>query len=952
CNLISLLALFERQITVKQVEYKFMLECSNKILLEGRIINKLMYIYYALPTTFITTNNQLLWHKRLGHPGILVLKQMGLPYQDTTCSICEINKSHKQAFNHRFDSAVPPLECNYLDLIGPIVPASVSSCQYILTIVDQATLFKIVKFLKKKCEAFDQFSLVKIFMENQQDRKIKRVVSDRGGKFLNNKFKELSEKHGFIHIFSPPKTPQHNGYSERANRTILEKTRCLLGSSNLPNRYWEEAMSTATLLSNLVPTPSRVNKSPYSLWTNQLPQVRRLKTIGCLAFISTPKNHRSWKLGPAGTKRILLGYENENMCYHILRISDAKIIITKHATFNENESPKLAGFVESSPLNLDNFSMMVDEAHLVEHEEDPNCSMMVDEVWVDSLDESPLSDVVDEAHTDEQEFQSLESVTALATTSRIKESRCPTLLGGSNTRTFKGALQSPEKDFWKAAIDNELCSMESLNVWEVVEQQESCKLVGTTWVFKIKKNHSNEVTEYKAQLCAQGFTQIQGVDFEKTYAPTGRLNSLQTLIALAAAKNRKLHQIDIKSAFLNAPLREEVYLHVPQGLPLDQKKHCLRLKKAIYGLKQAPLAWYQHLKEYLLSIDFVACVLDACIFYRAGSKPMWLYINVDDIAVVGEDIEEFKNKIALKFEIKDLGSADLMLGVKITHNSDSICLDQKHFAESLLDQYSMGECRPVSTPLVPNEHLSTATEEEIAVLKNLRVNYRSAIGSINYLSTATRPDLSFAVSCLSQYLENPGLKHWQAFMHVLRYLKGSLDVGLRYPRGGSQGITAWSDADWGNCRSTRRSVTGYLATFHGCLVLWKTRKQPSWSEEAGILKFTTPITVWEDNQGCISTANGDCNFNSQRMKHVDIQLHFVKEVIRSSIIKLCYAPSSGMLADFLTKLVNKVSLVNSLEALGILRIAVRGDVKEPDLIPSKRLRSRITTSPEDLKRLL
>ncbi|MBW0567350.1 hypothetical protein O181_107065 [Austropuccinia psidii MF-1] len=356
--------------------------------------------------------------------------------------------------------AVQLLDGIHLDLIGPIVPASVSSCQYVLTIVDQATLFRIVGLLKKKSEALDQFSLVKIFMENQQDSKIKRVVSDRGGKFLN-KFKELSEKHGFVHIFSPPKTPQHNGYVERANRTIIEKTRCLLGSSNLPNHYWAEAMSTATLLSNLILTPSRVNKSPYSLWTNPSPQVR------CLAFISTPKNHRSWKLGPAGTEGILLGYENENTSYRILQVSDAKIIITKHATSNENKFPKLVGFFESSPLNLDDFAMMVDEAHLVKHEEDPNCSMTVDEVQVDSLDEFPFSDVVDEAHADEQEFQSLESVTAPATTSCIKVigPRHPTLvlsdidnlnilpyprredsllsLAEVTPRPFKGALQSP-----------------------------------------------------------------------------------------------------------------------------------------------------------------------------------------------------------------------------------------------------------------------------------------------------------------------------------------------------------------------------------------------------------------------------------------------------------------------------------------------------------------------------
>ncbi|MBW0468571.1 hypothetical protein O181_008286 [Austropuccinia psidii MF-1] len=151
-----------------------------------------------------------------------------------------------------------------------------------------------------------------------------------------------------------------------------------------------------------MPTPSRVNKLPYLLWTNQSPLVRRLRTFGCVAFISTTKNHCSWKLGAAGMEGILLGYENENMSYHILQISDSEIIITKHAIFNENKFPKLAGLVESSPLNLDDFSMMVDE------------------VQVDSLDEFPLSDVVDEAYTDEQDFQSLESVTAPATTSRIK----------------------------------------------------------------------------------------------------------------------------------------------------------------------------------------------------------------------------------------------------------------------------------------------------------------------------------------------------------------------------------------------------------------------------------------------------------------------------------------------------------------------------------------------------
>ncbi|MBW0546140.1 hypothetical protein O181_085855 [Austropuccinia psidii MF-1] len=258
-----------------------------------------------------------------------------------------------------------------------------------------------------------------------------------------------------------------------------------------------------------------------------------------------------------------------------------------------------------------------------------------------------------------------------------------------------------------------------------------------------------------------------------------------------------------------------------------------------------------------------------------------------------------------------------MLGIKVTQNGESITLNQQHFTKALLEQYGMADCRPSPTPLVTNKHLIPATSEEILKLKELKINFSSAIGSINYLRSATRPDLSFAVSTLSQYLECPGIRHWHAFLHVLCYLKGTQDLGLSYSGNLPKGIVAW-----GNCQATRRSVTGFLATFHGCLILWETRKQPSvststaeaeykalcdltskllwlkqWCQEANLFVSAEPITVWDDNQICINTANRHCNFNSKRMKHVDIQLHFIKEVVKLATIVLKYTPSSEMLAD-------------------------------------------------------
>ncbi|MBW0511097.1 hypothetical protein O181_050812 [Austropuccinia psidii MF-1] len=263
-----------------------------------------------------------------------------------------------------------------------------------------------------------------------------------------------------------------------------------------------------------------------------------------------------------------------------------------------------------------------------------------------------------------------------------------------------------------------------------------------TWGFKLKRNHLNEVVEHKACLCAQGFTQVQGVDLEKTYSPTGRLNSLRTFIAFAATTGLQFHQIDVKSVFLNAPLSETVFLSIPQSLHQDRQKMCLHLNKAIYGLKQAPLTWHQRLREWLVKKGFTLCSLDHSIF--------------------GKVVDDFKSEIGEEFEIKDL-----ILGIKIGQHEAHLSLDQQHFTNLLLHLYGMDNCKPVSTPLVPNKHLLAATEKEEAEFRVLGINYQSKIGSINYLSTATRPDLLFAVSSLSQFLERPGIEHWRAFLHVL-----------------------------------------------------------------------------------------------------------------------------------------------------------------------------------------
>ncbi|MBW0500218.1 hypothetical protein O181_039933 [Austropuccinia psidii MF-1] len=430
------------------------------------------------------------------------------------------------------------------------------------------------------------------------------------------------------------------------------------------------------------------------------------------------------------------------------------------------------------------------------------------------------------------------------------------------------------------------------------------------------------------------------------------MHSSRTLIAFSITNALKFQQLDIRSAFLNAKLEEDVYLGIPQGLNLDKKTHFLKLKKAIYGIKQTPLAWYKRLTTWLLNVGFTSSLSGPCVFHRLMESPIWLFFHVDDIAVFGKDVTPFKNQLKSEFDVKDMGNAKLMLGIQVIQIPEGLVLSQAHYIESLLELYGMENCRPVVTPMVPGLHLTEALLGQQEAFKNLKVNYRSAVGSLSYLSTGTRPNISFSVSSLSQFLELPGIKHSRAFLHVLRYLRGKAQQNLVYHGGGEKGVRSYSDADWGNCPQTRQSITGFVITFNGCLVAWKTRKQQTVSlstveaEYKALTDLTTklfwlrkfieelllglinfPIDVFGDNKACINTANSDSNSNNRRMKHVEIQLHFIREVINQKKIQVTYVPTHDMLADFMTKSVGRTALNRCLGALNVLCLRARGDVE-------------------------
>ncbi|MBW0502747.1 hypothetical protein O181_042462 [Austropuccinia psidii MF-1] len=323
-----------------------------------------MVIKYTIPRALLTNQINDPWNERLGHPVAPTLKHLRLPTLQHSCLICETNKSHKLPFKSHFEPALLTLDCVHMDVVGPINPPTMSGKQYFLTIVHQALSFKIVKFLQKKSDIFEQFRGTKITMENSQDRKLKKLFSDRGGELLNNDFKKLSERCGFIHIMSPPEMPQHNAFAERANHTILKKSPCLLAGSNLPAQFWADAVNTPVIVSNLLPTASRDWKSPIAIWRRTPEKLSRLRTFGCRAIVHRPSQHIKKKLDPPGQTGIFIGYKNNNTAHCILRSHDLKVSIIQHAIFNEKVFPCLPHIITQDltfEMELDNQPLLNDK---------------------------------------------------------------------------------------------------------------------------------------------------------------------------------------------------------------------------------------------------------------------------------------------------------------------------------------------------------------------------------------------------------------------------------------------------------------------------------------------------------------------------------------------------------------------------------------------------------------
>ena len=513
---------------------------------------------------------------------------------------------------------------------------------------------------------------------------------------------------------------------------------------------------------------------------------------------------------------------------------------------------------------------------------------------------------------------------------------------------------------WKEAIDKEISSLESKGTFSYVLEQQAKgkKILPTRWVLATKQaapssadssSSPPDAVRYKARLVARGDKQRPGIDFHEVFASVVNASTLRIMLAIAAVEDMELEQMDVVTAFLNAPLEEELYLRVPEGFP-SRPGHVVRLHKSLYGLRQAPRCWNKTLHDFFISKDLQQSQYDSSLYFIPNK--LWVAVWVDDLLIMARNTATstaFKAALSARFEMQDLGPVRRFLGLEVTRDraARTISLTAMSNIDDVLVRFRMADAATSLTPMPEGDNLGAREEDEDELPPEYP--YRALVGCLNYLVTWVRPDLSFPVLQLARNQQHPTMRHWLAAKHILRYLKHTRDLGLCYsaaPNNVTKQVAAavdgnvvkatqllcYVDASWAEDES-RKSQTGYVFCYGNAAIAWSSRLQSiitlssteaeyvalgeavksaiylrNLLREVCNMQNIPPVVFLEDNQGTIKQA---LNLHtSSRNKHIDIRYHFLKHHFadESQSFSVHYVPTSLQAADLLTKSVNRVKV--------------------------------------------
>ena len=1079
------------------------------------------------------------WHKRMGHLGhtnVLNLSKnniaKGISMNQNTiiepCDACMEGKSSRQRFKgHTEKRSSNILELIHTDVCGPIPTNSIGGEKYFVTFIDDYSHLTVTYLIKQKSEALGCFKNYIKMATIQQEKQVKYVRSDGGGEFNSNDFKKFCLEEGIIHQITTPYTPQLNGVAERMNRTLWEKTLTMIRHSSLPNRFWGEAILTATYLTNRSPTSAiDSNKTPYEVWTGKIPDLSHIRTFGCLAYYHVPTETRK-KLDPKSKKTILMGYESNG--YRLWDPENKKILVSRDVNFNEtargiditnghlsqtysghsysNDSQEELDSGHESDTNeinendpkVDTNSDAEDESLSCQDGEEELDTSEDDEIlprrssrisqpskkyWIlnatlhkEPLDPSdwklnpmifneaikkfgectidafatkqnkqlpqywskensafnhnwneeqqlwinPPFNIIDEIinkikkdqakailvtpeweketwfqdanklsielplkskvtkdtffpgitnnetgvglphsfsdiliwHLDGKLSNAHQNHNTIENHTMQNENQPDNSIRNDNTiqndlvnlnlsPTYQQAMKSEDADKWMKALKDEMNSLDENSTWTLVDLPAGRNVIGCRWVLKIKTDEQGKLSRYKARLVAKGYSQIEGLDYDETFAPVVKHTTIRAILTISNHYQMDVQQMDVKTAFLNGKLREDIFMEQPPGFEKEEEKHKVcKLHKSLYGLKQASRQWNLVLHNTFINDGFKRLQADHCVYTKMIENDMIIVaIYVDDLIIASNNsnlMKQTKLLLTSNFKMTDLGKLKYCLGWEIIMDPESqiLGISQTKYIKEVLSRFGMEESKPCKTPAETTLKLKREDES-----KSITCPYKEAIGSLMFASIGTRPDITAAVGIVSRFQVNPQLTHWTAVKRILRYLKGTSEMGITFRKTADKlTLTGYADADWAGDLDDRKSTSGYVFMLGGGPISWKSRKQQSValsSTEAEYLAMSDatteaiwlrglldelgqtqlePTVIHEDNQGSIALSKNPEKHS--RMKHIDIRYHFIREKVTSKEIIPSYINTKEQLADILTKPIPKDQFEKLREELGV-----------------------------------
>lgn len=502
-------------------------------------------------------------------------------------------------------------------------------------------------------------------------------------------------------------------------------------------------------------------------------------------------------------------------------------------------------------------------------------------------------------------------------------------------RLFKEAMKDP---LWQQAMRLEIQALEDNHTWVVTPLPPGKKAIPCKWIFRIKYHSDGFIERYKARLVIAGNNQIEGEDYNETFAPVAKMVSVRTFLSMAVAKGWDIYQLDVHNAFLHGDLEEEVYMRFPPGFSTGSPGSACKLNRSLYNLKQSPRNWFAKLRDSLLNFGFHQSKADYTLFtFTRDHEFIVVFIYVDDILLAGNNTstcDQVKRHLQSWFKIKDLGKLKYFLGIEFARSSSGLFLSQRKFAMDILSECGLLGCKPADFPMDPNHKLALADGPAYED----PTRYRRLVGRLVYL-TITRPELSYAVHTLYQFLQRPLQEHYDSVLRVLRYIKGNPGQGLLLSSTCDLQLRAYCDSDWASCPITRRSITGYFITLGKSPVLWKSKKQHTVSRSSAEAKYRsmaaatsellwikallqdlgvshlTPMQLYCDSQSAIHIASN--SVFHEHTKHIELDCHFVREHVMAKTISTKHIRTSSQPADLLTKALSKKQFDFLLSKLGI-----------------------------------